>query len=74
MIAAWNDHRIYALGFVAAFYGTMLITLAGFILLVGTARFLGSHGQRALIGLSALLLVGLGIYLLFNGVRALAGT
>lgn len=65
---AWAEHAGYAVALIAAFYGTMVVMLAGFILLVGTARFLGSRSQRALVGVSAVVLAGLGIYLLASAV------
>lgn len=61
---AWAEHATYAAALIAAFYATMVVMLAGFILLVGTARFFGSRTQRALVGVSAVVLAGLGVYLL----------
>jgi len=72
LIAAWNEHGTYAVALVVAFYGTLVVGLAAFILLVGTARFLGPRGQRALVGVSAALLAALGIYLLAVAVGGLA--
>jgi len=69
VVAAWGRHPAYAAGFVAAFYATMLVTLAAFVLLAGTARFLDPGTRRALAGASALLLAGLGAALLVAGVR-----
>ncbi len=62
------EHTTYAIGLIASFYGTMVVMLAGFILVVGTASFLGSRTQRALVGVSATVLAGLGIYLLATAV------
>ena len=70
VLAAWHEHRAYAVALVVAFYGTMVATLAGFILLVGTARFLGARGQHALVGVPAVVLAGLGVYLLVSGVHS----
>ena len=72
VIAAWNEHGAYAVSLVVAFYATMVVTMAAFILLIGTARFLGSRGQRALVGISAALLAGLGVYLFAVALRGLA--
>jgi threonine/homoserine/homoserine lactone efflux protein len=69
VLAAWRRHAAYAVGFVASFYVTMLATLAVFVFLVGTARFLNPSRQRALVGVSAFLLAGLGVTLLAVGVR-----
>jgi threonine/homoserine/homoserine lactone efflux protein len=64
----WSDQAIYAVALIVAFYATMVVTLAGFILLVGTVRFLGSRAQRALVGASVAILAGLGLYLLASAV------
>ncbi len=69
VVAAWSHHPAYAVGFVVAFYGTMFVTLSGFVFLAGTARFLNQRMQHALVGASALLLAGLGLILLVVGVR-----
>ena len=68
-LAAWREQPLYAFVVVGAFYGTMVGMLAIFIFLVGTVRFLGSGGQRRLVGASALALAGLGLYLLYAAVR-----
>jgi threonine/homoserine/homoserine lactone efflux protein len=70
--AAWQVHRPAAVGLIVAFYGTMVVMLAGVILLVGTARRFGSGAQRALVGLSAGVLAGLGVYLLVSAAWRLA--
>jgi threonine/homoserine/homoserine lactone efflux protein len=62
--AAWQEEHGYAVLLVAAFYTTMAVTLAAFILLVGTTRFLGTRAQRAMVGVSAAVLAGLGVFLL----------
>ncbi len=74
VLAAWREQPIYAVAVVGAFYCTMVTALALFIYLVGTVRFLGSNGQRCLIAISAVALAGLGVYLLFTGVRGLSAT
>jgi threonine/homoserine/homoserine lactone efflux protein len=70
-VAAWHERPSHAVALVGAFYGTMVAMLALFIFLVGTVRFLGSRGQRALLAVSACALAGLGLYLLVTGVRSL---
>jgi threonine/homoserine/homoserine lactone efflux protein len=64
VLAAWHEHPSHAMTLVAAFYGTMTVVLAGFIFLAGTSGLLGARGRRALIGVSALVLAALGVYLL----------
>jgi threonine/homoserine/homoserine lactone efflux protein len=71
VLAAWREQPMHAVVFVGSFYGTMVTVLALFIYLVGTVRFLGSRGQRILIGVSVVFLAGLGLYFLFAGVQGL---
>jgi hypothetical protein len=54
-----------------AFYATMVIVLAGIIVLLGTTRFLGPRGRRALVLVSAIILAALGLYQLIS---SLVGT
>jgi len=70
-LSAWHEHPSHAFVLVGAFYGTMIAMLVLFIFLIGTIRFLGSRGQRALLAASALALAGLGIFMLVTGVRGL---
>jgi threonine/homoserine/homoserine lactone efflux protein len=73
-IAAWHEHPLYAVALIATFYFVIVGMLALFIVLVGTARFLGPRVQHALVGLSSLVLAGLGVYLVVVGVHSLAVT
>lgn len=70
-LAAWHQRPVDAIAFLVTFYGGMVSLLAVFIFLAGTARFLGPRGQRALLFASALILAGLGIYLLIAGITGL---
>lgn len=72
-IAAWHDHPAQAIAVVGSFYVTMVLMLALFIVLVGTVRFLGSRGQRALLAAAALAMAGLGVYLLITGAGNFGG-
>jgi threonine/homoserine/homoserine lactone efflux protein len=69
-ISAWHERPSHAVALVGAFYGTLIAMLALFIFLVGTVRFLGSRGQRALLAASVLALAGLGLYMLVTGLRS----
>jgi threonine/homoserine/homoserine lactone efflux protein len=64
--AAWDRSVAEAIGLVTGFYGTFVSGLAAFIALVGTTRYLGTRAQRALVVLSAVLLLLLGVYLLID--------
>jgi threonine/homoserine/homoserine lactone efflux protein len=69
---AWRQHPANAIGLIVAFYSTLVGMLALFIVLAGLARFLGPQGQRALLGISAILLALLGTYLLITGLKNLS--
>ncbi|MCP4603547.1 MAG: LysE family transporter [Proteobacteria bacterium] len=61
-LEAWQQSPIYSIALIGAFYTSMVLCLALFILLLGTTAFLGPRGRRALILASALALAALGIY------------
>jgi threonine/homoserine/homoserine lactone efflux protein len=58
---AWQKDRTYAVVLIAAFYGTMVVGLAGTIFLFGSANRLGPRGRRGVVLLSAGILAALGI-------------
>ena len=60
--AAWREQPAWAVALVVAFYGTLVLTLAAFIFLFGTARFLSPRAQRGLVWASGLCLAALGVY------------
>ncbi len=60
--AAWRVAPHNAVALVAAFYVTMVVSLAALIAAMGSARLLGPRGQHALLLTSALLLAGIGVY------------
>ena len=70
LLAGWREGPGNAVGFLIAFYAALVLTLAGLILLFGTARQLGPKVNRALLGISALALLGFGLYQLWLGVSA----
>jgi threonine/homoserine/homoserine lactone efflux protein len=61
-IEAWAQSPVHAVTFVGAFYAVIVLSLAAFILLLGTTSFLGSRGRRVLLLVSALALAILGVY------------
>ncbi len=69
VVAAWQDAPVAGVAVVVAFYATMVVTLAGMIVLFGSARFLGARLQRALMFVSVWILAGLGLYQLAKGVQ-----
>ncbi|MCG6964389.1 MAG: LysE family translocator [Acidobacteria bacterium] len=60
-VMAWRQGPGLAATFIAAFYVTMVITLAALIFVFGSARFLGSRFQRALLLISAIALAGIAV-------------
>ena len=67
LVRAWGQAPTSAAGFVGGFYGAMISSLAGLILLFATARRLGPGVSHALNGVSALALLGFGVYQLWSG-------
>jgi len=67
LLKGWHEAPSRGIAVVASFYGTMIATNAGIVLLFHLARGLGPRVNRALIGASALALAGLGIYQLRLG-------
>jgi hypothetical protein len=65
---AWSESPKSGLAFLAGFYVVMVATLAGIILLFGTARQIGPRVNRALLIISAIVLAGFGIYQLWLGI------
>ena len=68
LIEAWNKSPINGVALIIAFYSTLLVTLAGTIILFGFARKLGPKVSKILLGLSALALFAFGIYQLWIGI------
>ena len=71
LLEAWSESPKSGLAFLAGFYAAMIATLAGIILLFGSARQLGTRVNRALLLISAILLAGFGVYQLWMGLSRL---
>jgi threonine/homoserine/homoserine lactone efflux protein len=61
-LQAWADAPIRAVMLVVSFYVVMVVSLALFILLVGTTFFLGPRGRRGLLLAASIVLAGLALY------------
>jgi threonine/homoserine/homoserine lactone efflux protein len=69
-LSAWNQNPAYAVALIAAFYATMVATLALTVLLFGATRFLGPRGRHTLLFLSAGTLAALGLFQLGSVLRS----
>ncbi len=67
LLTAWHRRPAEGIALLVTFYGVLVATTAAFVMLAGTARFLSSRARRALLGISAVVLAGLGMYLLVTG-------
>ena len=65
-IEAWRQTPAHTVALVAAFYITMVLSLALFILLLGTTSFLGPRGRRGLLLVSSVALAAIGVFQLVS--------
>jgi threonine/homoserine/homoserine lactone efflux protein len=70
LLAGWRETPANGIALLVGFYGTMVISQAGIIMLFAAARNLGPQVSRALLGVSALALACFGVYELWLGTRA----
>ncbi|GAB4579440.1 MAG: LysE family translocator [Anaerolineales bacterium] len=68
LIAGWREAPSVGMSFILGFYVALISIFMGFIVLFGTARHLGPKFTKVLSGVSALALVGFGIYQIGTGV------
>jgi threonine/homoserine/homoserine lactone efflux protein len=66
VLKAWYQNPIYSVVLIVSFYTTIVVGLAGTIILLGTTRFLGASSKRTLILVSAATLALLGTYLIIR--------
>ncbi len=69
LIKGWRETPINGIGFLAGFYITLVSSLAAIILIFGTAAKLGPKFNRALLGISAIMLFCFGVYQLWQGLH-----
>jgi threonine/homoserine/homoserine lactone efflux protein len=67
LLAGWRQSPALGIGFLIAFYATMVTGLVAIILVFGMARKLGPRLTRVLLGVSAIALLGFGLYQLALG-------
>jgi threonine/homoserine/homoserine lactone efflux protein len=68
LVAGWRETPMNGAGFLTGFYIAMISTLAAIILVFGTAARLGPKVNRALLGISSIMLFGFGMYQLLQGI------
>ena len=73
VLSAWSAAPIQAVVLLVAFYATMISTSIVLIYLMGRALLLSPNAGRNLSLVSALLLVGLGLYFLYQAGGHLTG-
>ena len=73
LLSGWRQSATHGIAFLAGFYGAMIGTLVGIVCLFATASRAGPRVNRALIGVSAVALVGFGLYQLWSGVSRALG-
>jgi len=68
-LEGWRVAPINGIAMIIGFYSTMILTLAGIIILFGCARKLGPKVSKLLIGLSSIVLFVFGMYQLWLGIN-----
>jgi threonine/homoserine/homoserine lactone efflux protein len=66
LLKGWREAPANGIALLAGFYGVMVVAMVVIILLAGAARGLGPRANRAMLGLSALALAGLGAWQLWS--------
>jgi len=69
LLQGWRQTPIYVFGFLASFYGAMILSLCAIILVFSMARHLGSKFNHTLLGISVIALFGFGLYQLWLGIK-----
>ncbi len=68
LLEGWRMAPVNGVAMILGFYITMVLTLAGTIILFGFAGNMGGNVSKTLLGLSAVVLFGFGIYQLWQGI------
>lgn len=69
-LEGWKIAPVNGIALIISFYLTMIITLAGIIILFAFARRLGPNVSRHLIGISSIVLYVFGIYQIWQGLTS----
>jgi threonine/homoserine/homoserine lactone efflux protein len=71
LLTGWRETPLNGIGLLLGFYLTIIVSMTVGILLLGTTGRLGSKVNRALLGVSALALFGMGIYQIWLGLNGI---
>lgn len=67
LIRGWRETPLFGISLLVGFYVTMILSLAGIIIVFGSARQMGPRVSHALLGISAIALFCFGFYQLWLG-------
>ena len=70
LLSGWQEAPAYGISLLVGFYVTMLVSLAGILLLCAGAGKLGTEITRGMLGLSGVALMGFGLYQIWSGLAA----
>ena len=68
LIQGWRETPLYGASFMLGFYITMILSLCAIIIVFSSTRQLGPKVNRILLGISAIALLGFGLYQLKLGI------
>ena len=68
LVRGWRETPINGLGLLIGFYVTFIVCLIAMIIVFGAASRFGPKLNRALLGLSCIVLFGFGLYQLWKGI------
>jgi threonine/homoserine/homoserine lactone efflux protein len=68
LLEGWREDPGNGIALLAGFYGALFSSLAGIVVIFGSAAKLGSKLNRALLGISCFILFGFGLYQLWRGI------
>ena len=67
LLKGWREAPVNGIGFLSGFYVTLIMSLVAIIMVFGIAARLGPKVNRALLGISAIVLFFFGVYQLWLG-------
>ena len=74
LLSGWRKSPSNGIALILGFYVTIIVSMAGMILLFAAAKTLGPKIRKSLIGLSSIALACLGLYQLWLGISAMTAS